>query len=100
MSAHIFLRKKIHLRKSTQEISSSEQVFLKNLCWVPDSCHRKAGKSSCELFEKVRVNKLFFWTGISGFRVGLLVSNLADFGAVAQTAMLARTTPSSFRSYF
>ena len=39
--------------------SSSEQVFLNNFHWVPDSCHREEGKSSRELFEKVRVNAVF-----------------------------------------
>ena len=48
--------------------SSSEQVHL-----VPDSCHREEGKSSCDFFEKVRINEVFF--GISGFCVGLGVSN-------------------------
>ena len=48
--------------------SSSERVFLNNFRWVPDSCHRKAGKSSRELFEKVRVNAVIFWYfGILGW---------------------------------
>ena len=41
--------------------NSSEQVFLNNFCWVPDSPYREKGKSSRELFEKVRVNAVFFW---------------------------------------
>ena len=32
------------------------QVFLNNIRWVPDSCHREEGKSSRELFEKVCIN--------------------------------------------
>ena len=44
---------KILPKKSTHILkSSSEQVFLNNLCWVPDSRHREKGKSSRELFEK------------------------------------------------
>ena len=31
------------------------EVFLSELCWVPDSCHSEAGGSSCEIFEKVHV---------------------------------------------
>ena len=41
--------------------SSFEQVFLNSFCWVPDSRHREEGKSSRELFGKVRVNAVFFW---------------------------------------
>ena len=54
--------RKIHPQKNPPEIlkSSSEQVFLNNFRWVPDSCHRKRAKSSRELFEKVRVNAAFF----------------------------------------
>ena len=50
-------------KKSTQNTkSSSEQVSLSNFRWVPDSRHREDGKSSCELFEKVRANApLFFF---------------------------------------
>ena len=59
-------RRKIHPKKSTQNIKgSSEQVFLNKFCWVPDLCHREEGQSSCELFAKVRVHTAFF--GISGF---------------------------------
>ena len=50
----------------------SEQVFLNNFHWVPDSCHREEGKSSRELFEKARVNAVSF--GISGFGVGFWAS--------------------------
>ena len=39
---------------------SSEQVFLNKVCRLPDSCEREEGKSSRELFEKVRVNAVFF----------------------------------------
>ena len=31
--------------------SSSEQVIVNNFCWASDSCHREAGKSSCEHLE-------------------------------------------------
>ena len=52
--------------------SSSERVFLNNSRWVLDSCHRKAGKSSRKLFEKARVNAVFFWYfGILGGFFGL-----------------------------
>ena len=50
--------------------SSFEQIYLNNVCWVCDSHHREAGKSSHELFEKVRVNAVFwgyFWI-LVGFR--------------------------------
>ena len=49
--------------------SSFEQVFLNNFRWVPDLRYGEEGKSSRELFEKVRVNAVFFF-GISGFGVG------------------------------
>ena len=52
--------------------SSSEQVFLNNCCCAPNSCHREGAKSSCELFEKVRVKAVFF--GISGFWVDFCAS--------------------------
>ena len=39
---------------------SSEQVFLNNFRWVPDSCHREEGKNSRELFEKIRVKAAVF----------------------------------------
>ena len=52
--------------------SSSEQVFLNSFRWVPDSCHRETGKSSRELFEKVRVDA--FFVGICGFWVGCWAS--------------------------
>ena len=56
--------RKIH----PKEKSSYEQVFLNNFRLVPDSCHREEGKSSRELFEKVRVNAVFWvffgsWVG-------------------------------------
>ena len=55
-------RRNIHPKLSTQhKKSSSEQVCLNNFGWVPDSCHREEGKSSCELFGQVRVNAPFFW---------------------------------------
>ena len=31
---------------------SSEQVYLKNFCWAPDSCRREAGRSSRKLSRK------------------------------------------------
>ena len=60
-------------RKNPPKIkSSSERVFLNNFRWVPDSCHRNAGKSSRKLFEKVRVNAVFLWYfGIWGGFFGL-----------------------------
>ena len=67
--------RKIHPKKSTQNKKcSSERVFLNNFRWVPDSCHRKARKSSRELFEESRVNEVFF--GTSGFGVGFSASNV------------------------
>ena len=51
---------------------SSEQVHLNNFRRAPDSCHREEGKSSRELFEKVRVNAPLF--GVSGFWVGFCAS--------------------------
>ena len=48
---------KIHPKQK----SSSEQVFLNNSRWVPDSHHREESKNSREIFEKVRVNAVFFW---------------------------------------
>ena len=45
---------KIHPHKERK--SSSERVFLNNFPWVSDSCNRDEGKSSCELFGKVRAN--------------------------------------------
>ena len=57
---------------SQNKKSSSEQAFLKNCRWVPDSSHREVGKSSHELFEKVRLNAVFFWYfGILGGLLGL-----------------------------
>ena len=62
----------IHPKRSTPQKSSSEEMFLNNFCWVPDSCDREEGKSSRELFEKVRVNAVFFWYfGILGGFLGL-----------------------------
>ena len=62
---------KIHPRLK----SSSERVFLNNFCWVPDSRHRgERGTSSRELFEKVRVNAVFF-VGVSGFWVDVGQNN-------------------------
>ena len=55
--------------KSTQ----NKKVHLKS--WVPDSRHRELGKSSRELFEKVRANAVFF--GISGFWVGFWASKMS-----------------------
>ena len=69
-----FVRGGKSTRKNPPKIkkSSSEQVFLNNFRSVPDSCHREEGKSSRELFEKVRVNAVFFWYfGILGGFVGL-----------------------------
>ena len=40
------LSRKIHPKKK----SSPEQVFPNSFCWVPDSCHRKSGRSSCVKF--------------------------------------------------
>ena len=40
--------------------SSAEQVFLNNFRWVPASCHREEGKSSRELFKKVRADEVFW----------------------------------------
>ena len=48
---------KIHPKQK----SSCEQVLLNDFRWFPDSCHREEGKSSRELFEKVRVNAVFLW---------------------------------------
>ena len=53
-------RRKVQPKKSTQTKSSSEQVLLHNFRWVPDLCHREEGKSSRELFKKVRVSGMFF----------------------------------------
>ena len=52
--------------------SSYEQVHLNTFGRAPDSCHTDEGKSSRELFEKVRVNAPLF--GISGFWVGFSAS--------------------------
>ena len=49
-------------------ICFSEQLFR----WVPDSCHREEGKSSRELFEKVRVNVVFFGSSLFGWVFGPL----------------------------
>ena len=52
--------------------SSSEQVFLNNLRWVPDSFHKAAGRSSCELFKKVRANAVFLLACLDfGWGLGL-----------------------------
>ena len=48
------------------------EFFLNNFCWVSNSHHKKARKSSRELFEKVRGNAVFF--GIFEFGVGFLAS--------------------------
>ena len=39
-------------RRKIPKKKSHEQHFLNNICWVPDSCHREAGRSSRELFAK------------------------------------------------
>ena len=60
--------RKIHPKKSTPNKKVHlDKFLLNNFRWVPDSCHREEGKSSCEFFEKVRANAVFF--GISGFLV-------------------------------
>ena len=62
-------------KKSIPPKNSSERVFLSNFCWVPDSCHRKAGRSSRKLFKNVCANTVFlvyFW--ICGGLRGLLFS--------------------------
>ena len=63
-------------KKKNNLKSSSEQVFLNNFRWVPDSCHREGGKSLRELFEKVRTNEVLF-VGISGFWVGFSASKIS-----------------------
>ena len=68
------LRRKIYPKNSTpNKKSSSEQVFLNNFRLAPDSCPREEGKSSRELFKKVRVEAVFL-LGISGFGVGFWAS--------------------------
>ena len=49
--------KSTKIKKSTQ----NKKVHLNNSHRAPNSCHREEGKSSCELFEKVRVNAPFFF---------------------------------------
>ena len=51
--------------------NSSEEVFLNNFRCVPESCHREEVRSSREVFEKARVNAVFF----GGFWVGFWASN-------------------------
>ena len=48
--------------------------FSEKFHWVPVSCFREEGKSSRELFEKVRVNAVFVW--YFGFWVGLWASKV------------------------
>ena len=55
--------------------SSSEQVFLINFRWVPESCHGEEGKSSRELLEKVCVNAVPFLV-FGDFEWGYWVSTL------------------------
>ena len=70
-------RRKIHRKNPPPPTkSSSKQVFLNNFRWVPDSYHGEEGKSSHELFEKVRVNAVFLF-GVWGFWVGLRASILS-----------------------
>ena len=64
-------------RKSTRKIhrkwkSSSQQVFLNNFHWAPDSCHREECKSLRKRFDKVRVNVLPFFCWYFGIWGGLL----------------------------
>ena len=80
--APILKKKKQHSREENPPERSTQnrkvhpkQVHLNNFHWVPDSRHREEGKSSRELFEKVRVNALVFF-GISGFWVGFGASKL------------------------
>ena len=59
--------------------SSSEQAFLNNFCWVFKLRHREEGKSSRELFEKVRVNAVFFWCfWILGGLLGVLKRRVTE----------------------
>ena len=44
----VYPPEKIHPQKKR----SSEQVFLNNFRWAPDSCHREEGKGSPEVFGK------------------------------------------------
>ena len=83
-------------KKTTQNRKFHLNTFFLNNChWVPDSCHREEGKSSREVFEKVRVNAVF--VGISGFWVGfsasvsLSLSTLPDNNITGGFLLLRRT---------
>ena len=72
--------KPVH-KKSIQNKKVIWTSFLNNFHWVLDSCHRVEGKSSRELFEKVRANAVQFW-GRSLRKIGenepsVLAKNLA-----------------------
>ena len=86
-------KRNIHPEKSTQNKSSSEQVFLNKFRWVPDSCHREECRSSRKLFEKVRTKRCFVLVvRISGCWVGFGASIHWSSGsstAVVQTEVCA-----------
>ena len=63
--------------KSTRKIpperkNSSEQAFLNNFCWVPDSHHRENGKVHANFSKRFAQTRCFF--GTLGFWVGFWAS--------------------------
>ena len=80
---HLSIRELHGDRGIPKQKSSSEQVFLNNSCWIPDSYHREAGRSWCELSENICENVLFclwyLWIWGGGWASNICRSSLKRF---------------------
>ena len=63
---------RIHSEEEIPKSAQNKKVYLNKFFWVPDSCHREDGKSSRELFEKVRINVCFLVCRDFGWALGSL----------------------------